>query len=332
MIGIEITTQCNFHCPHCFTSSTSRKKKELSTEQAKRLISDAASLGIKNLALSGGEPLLREDLIEIVSFAKECGLSTLLVTNGSITDEDLWKELGQNDLSSVQVSIDGPDPETNQMIRKNSPEDFYSALKTIRIVRGMGIYVSMGVFLHRDTIDMTDKFILLAEAMGVDCLRYASFIPTGRGKSTKIKSSVVPTREQLLKFAALVESHNSKSSIPITLDCPGGPVFFPQGYSCQAGQYALYLEANGDAYPCTTLCHEPFKLGNFPEKPLSQLVQSALKTSLPELSRFSKKGRCRICDNDGCMGGCPGVLYAWFKRCDVSLPSCAAFRKRVDPA
>lgn len=325
-VGWEVNTQCNFYCPHCYTSSSSAKKPEFTLKQCKDFLDELVKLGIKSLALSGGEPFLRLDLLEILQYGKTKGINFSVVTNGTVADEKTLKACAQNNLRSIQVSIDGPDAATNSQIRNCKKEDFSKAVETLRSCRGLGMAAAMGVFLHRKTIDRVGEFVQLAETISVLNIRYASFLPVGRGNSKKIIQDAQPSIAQLKKFLNAVEEINATHpSIKIIPDCATGPLSPEKEYCCIAGKALIYVEADGDVYPCTTLCFEEFKIGNVFEKPLGEVLQNKEKL-FPKLTpKENKIGKCRACCNNNCFGGCPGVIYAYFKRTDISPPFCAAY-------
>ena len=326
MAAIEITTVCNFACPHCFTDSCASRKNELSFDQIKKLLDDLAALGVSMVAISGGEPFLRQDLHEIMSFGKKLGMEFTIVTNGSLCNEENLRLLKEDNLVSLQVSLDGPDPETNSKIRACSKEDFYRAVRTMRIARDLGIYVTMGTFLHKDTIDMLNEFVSLADALGIYNLRYASFVPTGRGKNIKIIKSVQPSLRQLKNFVAEVEKINeAQRSVKILLDCSTGPISSKYPYTCTAGTNLIYIGASGDVYPCTAYSSKEASLGNMLTTPLREIVKKAGEFQGSLVDKKKKLGKCSRCTNDNCFGGCPGVISAYYGRLDRSFPFCIAY-------
>jgi len=326
MAAIEITTVCNFACPHCFTDSCASRKNELSFDQIKKLLDDLAALGVSMVAISGGEPFLRQDLAEIMGYGKNLGMQFTLVTNGSLCNEENIGRLKENNLVSLQVSLDGPDPETNSKIRACSKDDFYRAIRTIRIARDLGISVTMGIFLHKDTIDRVNEFVSLADALGIYNLRYASFVPTGRGKNIKIIKAVQPSLRQLKNFVVNAEKINeAQESVKILLDCSTGPISSKYPYICTAGTNIIYIGASGDVFPCTALSSREMSLGNILISPLKEIVNKAGEFQRSLVDKKKKLGKCSRCANDNCSGGCPGVISAYYGRFDRSFPFCIAY-------
>jgi len=328
LVGIEITKKCNFKCPHCFTDSKIGRKREMSLKTMTELLRDLKACGVTNVALTGGEPFLRKDLPEIFRFAKEIGMKMYLVTNGSLCSRDNLKELALNNLFGVQVSLDGPDPETNSEIRACPSKSFDSAVETMRICHELGIYVSIGIFLHKNTIDRFDEFVKLAQSIPVSGIRYASFLPIGRGDQAGIIKAVQPSLKQLKIFFAKVITYNgSNPKIRVAPDCATGPYYPAMKYDCGAGKEVIYIDSKGDVYPCTTLLFDVCKIGNIYDRPLKGLIADASDYCKTIPDKKSKTGMCSKCNNLNCFGGCPAVIYAYHHRFDQSLPFCVSFKK-----
>ena len=328
LAGIEITKKCNFKCPHCFTDSKIGRKKEMSLETVTELLRDLKECGVTDVALTGGEPFLRKDLPEIFRCAKETGMKMYLVTNGSLCTRENLKELASNNLSGVQVSLDGPDPETNSAIRACSAKYFDSAVETMKLCRELGIYVSIGIFLHKDTIGRFDEFVKLAKSIPVSSIRYASFLPVGRGQQMDIIKAVQPSLKQLkVFFNKVIEYNGSNPDIRVGLDCATGPYYPEMKYDCGAGKEVIYIDSKGDVYPCTTLLFDACKIGNIYDRPIKGLIADASDYCKKIPDKKSKSGMCSKCNNSNCFGGCPAVIYAYHHRFDQSLPFCVSFTK-----
>src|SRR3990172_6813276 len=102
------TRQCNLHCIHCYASAESRKSPgEMDTAEGKAFISSLADFGVPVILFSGGEPLLREDLLELASFAGEQGIRIALSTNGTLITRTVAKEFSNVGFAEVGISLDG---------------------------------------------------------------------------------------------------------------------------------------------------------------------------------------------------------------------------------
>ena len=131
-----ITDQCQFACSHCEIRGRKDKPKELSTEQAKRVIDELSEMGCEFLNLTGGEPMLRKDLFEIARYAKEKGLKLGLTTNGEATEKQLTA-LAEVKFDSVVITMDAYG-ETQDKIRK-SKNAYDNAIRTIEFFHDLGV-------------------------------------------------------------------------------------------------------------------------------------------------------------------------------------------------
>src|SRR5579884_1863236 len=112
----ELTYQCPLHCPYCSNPvdiSHPRYRDQLETDDWLRTFDQARSLGVLQLALTGGEPMLRRDLAKLCSGAREAGLYSSLITAGTLFTRERAEELKAAGLDHVQVSIQSPDPQEN---------------------------------------------------------------------------------------------------------------------------------------------------------------------------------------------------------------------------
>ena len=116
----EATAGCNLECVHCRRLEVSRElsKSDLTTEEARAMISSIAAFAKPILVLSGGEPLMRPDIFLLARHARECGLTTALATNGTLIIQTVAREIKNADIRRVSVSIDGADAKTHDEFRK----------------------------------------------------------------------------------------------------------------------------------------------------------------------------------------------------------------------
>jgi MoaA/NifB/PqqE/SkfB family radical SAM enzyme len=114
------TRKCNLHCVHCYSSASDKDPTEvLSTRQAKSFICDLADFGVPVILFSGGEPLLRNDIFELASFAYEQGIRTALSTNGTLISEDMAKKIKNSSFAEVGISLDGIGDKNDRFRGKN---------------------------------------------------------------------------------------------------------------------------------------------------------------------------------------------------------------------
>src|SRR5262245_42629968 len=116
-VHLEVIAACNLSCTHCFAGELPRNQHPLSVREMAELFADLARLGSFRLGLTGGEPLLRKDLFEILDAATDAGLHPCLTTNALLLTEEIARELGRRPLVWLNVSLEGPTAEVNDAVR-----------------------------------------------------------------------------------------------------------------------------------------------------------------------------------------------------------------------
>ncbi len=174
------TKQCNLHCVHCYSQSTDRRAEgELTTEEGKALIDDLAAFGAPVLLMSGGEPLRREDLMELARYAKDRGMRVVLSTNGTLIDRGTALALHDIGLSYVGISLDGLREYHDRF--RGLKGAFDAAMAAVRNCRDVGLKVGLRFTIHRGNVDQIPGIFDLVEAEGVPRICFYHLVYAGRG-------------------------------------------------------------------------------------------------------------------------------------------------------
>jgi AdoMet-dependent heme synthase len=323
IIGWEITSQCNLSCAHCFTAASRRPHDELTTDECRRIVDSLANLGVMMIGWTGGEPLLRDDLEDITEYAWNKGLRSNVTTNGVLLNLERAQRLIGAGCHTIQISLDGSNPERNNRIRGTSDEEFAQIVQAIRISKRLGARVVMATLLGMENLDDAREMIELGKREEVDTIRFCGFTPTGRGKHgaviERLLFSEVPV--ELLDF---VHEAQNDHTINISFDVGFGPVPPDFGFhECIAGVETFYLKANGDVYPCTALSHKQFLVGNVRTRPLEEIWGSPEMHMMADFPRDQIQEPCRTCDNFvGCHGACRGSALAHTSDVRAAFPLC----------
>ena len=190
----ELTHRCPLHCPYCSNPlELTRAEREISTDDWKRVFSQARDLGVLQLGLSGGEPLVRKDLEELAAHANRLGLYQTLVTSGLGLTRQRAERLKDAGLEHIQISIQDVDPESAERIAGISSVKQKRA--AIAIVKELGFAFTINVVLHRQNLDRIGEITDFAADVGADRLELANTQYYGWG--LKNRSWLMPTREQV---------------------------------------------------------------------------------------------------------------------------------------
>src|SRR5271154_2215288 len=170
----ELTYRCPLQCPYCSNPiDFARYTDELVTAEWERILTEAAALGVVQAHFSGGEPLLRADLPQIIRRARELGLYTNMSTGGTLLTEKLAGQLREAGLDSLQVSIQDADAENSDRLAGGAPS-FEKKIRAAQIARQFGFSLTINVVLHRQNLDRIEAIISMAEELGAERLEPAN--------------------------------------------------------------------------------------------------------------------------------------------------------------
>jgi pyrroloquinoline quinone biosynthesis protein E len=189
----ELTYRCPLHCPYCSNPAQYPEGEELSTQEWQRVFGEAAALGVLHLGLSGGEPLGRKDLAELVRAARQAGLYTNLITSGLGLTTARANDLHEAGLDSVQISFQADEAALGDTIAGIAAHDL--KLKAVESIRDAGLPLSLNVVLHRANIGRLAEIIRFAESLNAVRLELANVQYYGWGKLNQ--AQLLPMRRQV---------------------------------------------------------------------------------------------------------------------------------------
>ena len=174
------TRVCNLACTHCYASAVrGRVTGELDTSEARGLLGEFAAMRVPALLLSGGEPLVRPDALDLLASAKDRGLRCTVSTNGTLIDDRLAHALAEAGVTYVGISLDGP-PEAHDRWR-GAAGAHAASLAGIRRLRALGVPVGLRFTLHRQSAEHMPYLLDLAEEEGIGRICFYHLVPSGRG-------------------------------------------------------------------------------------------------------------------------------------------------------
>ena len=190
----ELTYACPLHCFYCSNPlEMERYRNELSTEEWHRVFTEAAELGVLQIHLSGGEPLQRRDIVDLVTCANELGMYTNLITSGLGFSERRAEQLRAAGLDHVQVSIQADQEALSDRIA--GTKSFQRKLEIAALVKKLGWPLTLNVVLHRQNIDRIDGILEMAEEVEADRIELAN--TQYYGWAGLNRKELLPSREQL---------------------------------------------------------------------------------------------------------------------------------------
>ncbi len=332
-VDLNLTNKCNLNCDYCYASANERIKssEELRKGEFFSLFKEFSEMGVLKVSFSGGEPLLRKDIKEIILLSKDFPFATILLTNGTLISEEIAKAIKKAKISLVNVSLEGPKAEIHDKIRgKNS---FNEALQGIKILREKNITFSIGTTFNSLNANYILEMVDFATKLGAKLFAVQILCPVGHINKNW---SILPDFELFGRFFIEMTDFKKTQRIPIKIKvnvANESPVFWEYYHplkksgriddllkiwgsnldvkvknqiSCIAGRKTCSIDANGDVYPCEMFLGSPLMItGNIKKSNFKKIWNnSAVFEYLRKLTRKDIDKPCKICPNKWCGAGC----------------------------
>jgi len=278
LIEISLTDRCQCRCKHCFAVTevdSELLKKELSTAEVISLLDDISRAGGIEVCFSGGEPLLRSDILLLVNHAHKIGLVTRLITNGVLLNEQVIKDLKQAGLNWCSISIDSPKPQIHDEFRGYTG-CFEKAINGLRMLVKHQIPCSIITVARKDLIYSggLEEIVNLGQDLGVTVVRINFPVPIGRFKDQQ---------EQVLSFEEREKVRKLLRCGIVSMESPR------EGTKCTAAVTKINVLPNGDITPCVFV---PLSYGNIRQRKLIEIWRDMEDY----IRRYKEKGQCPMCD------------------------------------
>jgi PqqA peptide cyclase len=318
----ELTYRCPLKCPYCSNpTNLAEHDGELSTEDWKRVLGEAEALGVVQAHFTGGEPLARKDLEELVARARELDLYTNLITSGVPLAKDRLTRLVDAGLDHVQVSI--------QSARADRADNIagYAAhphkIEVMRWVKELGLPLTMNVVLHRANLDEIDELVALAEDVGADRLelantQYVAWALSNRG-------ALLPAREQLEAAGASAAKHKARLEGRMDVLFVKPDYFGTTPKACMDGwaRRFIHMVPDGRVLPCHAATSiTSLRFDNVNDRPLGEIWSSSVALLAYRGDAWMREP-CKSCDRRSVdFGGCRCQAFALTGDASATDPAC----------
>ena len=329
----EMTTACNLRCIHCHAAGGKPAADELTTDEAKRLLDQLAQVPeFRMMAFTGGEPLVRKDLFELLAYSQALGFTNTMATNSTLIDDDVARRLRRFGLAIAAVSLDGFTAEQHDMVR-GIPGSFEAALEGMRALRRAGIVLHINITVMEYNVEQLVDLMRLVDELGTGILLMYQLIPVGRGRDISQAALDEGANERLIRF--MVEAQRTTQAI---MEPVAGPQYWPfllqragirNGlllrlaetvfHGCSAGRGFVYVKPDGDVWPCPFI---EMSCGNVREKPFRYIWKNSPVFEDLRQREIRLKGRCGECEYRRLCGGCRGRTWALTGDYLKEDPSC----------
>lgn len=270
----ELTYRCPLQCPYCSNPlEFAREGAELSTAEWIEVFRQARELGAAQLGFSGGEPLLRQDLAELIEAGRGLGFYTNLITSGIGLDEARLARFAEAGLDHVQISFQAADEEVNNLLA-GSRKAFAQKLAMARAVKAHGYPMVLNFVTHRHNIDNIERIIQLCIELEADYVELATC--QFYGWAALNRAGLLPTRAQLERAERITAEYRQR------LAAEGNPcklIFVTPDYyeerpkACMGGWASVFLDItpDGTALPCHSARQLPVQFPNVREHSLRHI-------------------------------------------------------------
>lgn len=298
---------CNFTCSHCY--SREELCDELSTEQLKQIVDRLAEHQVPFINFGGGEPLMREDIFEVTSYARQRGLNISMNTNGWLLDASAAQKIKAAGFRSVGLSIDSAEADLHDDFR-NRPGSFVRAIAALDALAVAGVRTTMSSVISRINYQNFREILDLAREHKVAQVYLHNFKCSGRGFKNRDDLDLSPQEWKDFYVEALRVKEETKDILisfddPVIASLPGyddNPLV--KGSSC--GKLSLHLRPNGDITPCGFI---PLVVGNILRDDFEELWYNS--PLLNKMRNKEAKGKCQGCGAyEDCLGGCTARAFA----------------------
>ena len=245
----ELTYRCPLRCPYCSNPTDwARHDDALSTDDWLRVFREAEDLGVVQLNLTGGEPLVRDDLEALVEGARTLDLYTNLITSAIPLTRERLAGLAARGLNNVQISIQDVSAAASDRIAGLA--SFDRKLQAARWVKELGLPLTMNTVLHRDNLDHVADIIALAETLAADRLELAN--TQYLGWALRNRAQLLPTREQLERAREIARAARRRlqGRMEVLFVTPDYYAAFPKACMDGWGRRFLVVSPDGLVLPC----------------------------------------------------------------------------------
>jgi radical SAM protein with 4Fe4S-binding SPASM domain len=294
-----VTDGCNLRCPYCYASSEKCLPGELDTAASLELISQVADLGARTIVFTGGEPMLRKDLFQLVEHANRSGLKSNIITNATmIRTPEIAKRFSEL-FNDVIISVDGGTAESHDRTRGKG--SFAKTHRALRLLNEAGVAPKINHIVTSENIDELESFAIFLEGIEVDSVRLMNHDDLGRGVSDEYDFGWKDHLrvQQIVWTSPVAGKLQPDGPRPVTPCSVKG--------NCGMGGNEFYINSLGDVYPCKLVTGRAQRAGSVKKQKLSEIFAGPLLGGMRRSTVYGGEYHddCTKCYvRTSCGGGC----------------------------
>lgn len=254
MVAWELTRNCNLNCVHCrAAASKGPYDGELTLQQCKQVIDQISAFSSPTIILTGGEPLLRPDIFDLIEYGTRKGLRLVMAINGTLLTEEKARKLREGGIRRISLSLDGKDAGSHDSFR-GITGSFDSVLRAADILKRMDLPFQINTTVTRLNVDDLGEIYDIAKAISAVAWHIFLLVPVGRGRELKGKELTTKAYENVLNRLYGIEK---MGELEIKVTC--APHYYrivkergdtPKSAGCLAGKSFMFISHKGKAQPC----------------------------------------------------------------------------------
>lgn len=344
LVAWETTRNCNLSCVHCRAAATQGPYSgELDTDQAFKLMDEIAEVATPIIILTGGEPLLREDIFDIAKYGDRLGLRMVMAPNGTLITPEVAQKMAESGIRRISASIDGATKDFHDQFR-GVEGAFDAAIQGIEYVKQAGIEFQINTTVTKTNLDQIPRILELAEKLGAAAHHIFLLVPTGRGKYIVDQAIDADAYEETLNW---FYDQRDKTSLQLKATCAphyyrilrqrakaeGKTVTFQTHgldavtRGCLAGTGFCFISHTGVVQPCG---YTDVQCGNITEQTFGEVWNDS--PVFVKLRNFkSLEGKCGCCEYRAVCGGCRARAFEATGNYMAEEPLCAYIPEKATP-
>jgi pyrroloquinoline quinone biosynthesis protein E len=300
----ELTYRCPLQCPYCSNpTDMAAVNEELDTAEWIRVMREAREMGAAQIGFSGGEPVLRPDLAELIREARELGYYTNLITSGVGLDADKIAAYRSAGLDHIQISFQASSEELNNRYA-GSHKAFEQKLAMAREVKRQGYPMVLNFVLHRDNVDQVDQILDLAQTLNADYVELAN--TQYYGWAFHNREQLLPSKQQLQRAEAVVERYRKRPDNTMKVIFVVPDYYEDRPKACMNGWGNIFLTVtpDGTALPCHSARQLPMSFPSVRSHSLDHIWHQSQAFNAYRGNSWMKEP-CRSCpEKEVDFGGC----------------------------
>ena len=328
----ELTHRCPLHCVYCSNPlELQLRATELDTETWSRVFNEAAQAGVLQVDFTGGEPLTRTDIVELVRSARTAGLYVSLITSGLPLDETKLSNLVEAGLDHVQLSLQGASDEIASEI--SGTKAHAQKLRVLEWLKNVRVAVTLNFVIHRRNIDQIDSMLRLAESSSATRVEFANVQYYGWAFANR--EYLLPTRAQLDRSIATLTAAQERlrGKIRVEYVVPDYYAKYPKPCMGGWGRKLMLITPSGEALPCHAAKIIPgLQFENVKDRTLREIWEGSAAFQKFRAETWMQEP-CKSCDRraqdfGGCR--CQALLVAGDAASTDPVCSLAPTRPKID--